>query len=413
MNSLLDRFLRYVAVDSQSNEQSTTHPSSEGQLHLARLLEMELKELGLNRVVLSEKGYLTAEIPANSDKPLPTVGFIAHLDTSPDVSGKDVKPQIFPDYTGEDIALNRAQNIVLKVDDYPELGNYAGHTIITSDGTSLLGADDKAGIAIIMTAVTDILNAADLEHGRIMVAFTPDEEIGHGADFFDVKGFGADFAYTVDGGPVGELEYENFNAALAHVQIRGMNVHPGTAYMRMKNALLLAMELNAMLPVYERPEYTRDYEGFYHLNRLEGSVETALAAYIIRDHDRTRFEQKKAYLKSCVDFLNNKYGELVNLHIEDQYYNMREIIEPVYYIVALAEKAMRKNGITPIIKPIRGGTDGARLSFMGLPCPNIFTGGHNFHSRYEFISLQSMEKSTCVLKSIVKLIAGGEINPAQ
>lgn len=405
MNSLLDRFLRYVAVDTQSNEDSNTSPSTTGQMVLAGLLVNELKEFGLNRIMLSEKGYVMAEIPANTDKQLPVIGFIAHLDTSPDVTGKDVKPQVFSGYDGQDLVLNSAENIILKLSDYPELAAYAGDTIITGDGSTLLGADDKAGIAIIMTAIAEILTRNGFEHGRIVIAFTPDEEIGRGANFFDVKEFGADFAYTVDGGPEGELEYETFNAAIARVDIKGINVHPGTAYMRMKNALLIAMELNAMLPVNERPEYTRDYEGFYHLNKLEGTVESAQAAYIIRDHDRIRFETKKNYLQDCVDFLNNKYGPGTTVQIEDQYFNMRERIEPVYHIVALAEQAMRDNGITPLIKPVRGGTDGARLSFMGLPCPNIFTGGHNFHSRYEFISLESMEKAVRVVKRIIELAA--------
>lgn len=405
MDALLDRFLRYVKIDTRSSEVSGSHPSTPGQMELARLLKDELKTLGLINISLDEKAYLMAELPANTAKNLPTVGFIAHLDTSPDVSGSDIKPQVFVNYDGKDILLNQQENIVMKVEDYPELKDYLGQTIITSDGTTLLGADDKAGIAIIMTTLDYIQKNTDLKHGRIMVAFTPDEEIGQGADAFDVAAFGADFAYTVDGGPLGELEYETFNAAAAQIEIQGINVHPGTAYLRMQNAILIAMELNAMLPVQERPEYTQDYEGFYHLNKFEGSVESAKMSYIIRDHNRQKFEQKKKYMQSCAGFLNQKYGKnCIHLRLQDQYYNMKEKIEPVFHIVALAEQAMRQNGIDPLIKPVRGGTDGARLSYMGLPCPNIFTGGHNFHSRYEFISLDSMEKASQVIRSIIQAI---------
>lgn len=402
MEKLLDRFLRYVRINTQADENSTSHPSTDGQMELARLLQKELGELGVTHVTLSEKAYLMAEIAANTEKKLPTIGFIAHLDTSPDVSGNCVKPLIFSDYDGRDLVLNESENLVLTGKDYPELNNYLGQTIISSDGTTLLGADNKAGIAIIMTAIATILNQPELEHGKIAIAFTPDEEIGQGADFFDIASFGADFAYTIDGGPLGELEYETFNAAIAHIEIKGINVHPGTAYLRMKNAIQIAMELNAMLPANECPEYTRDYEGFYHLNKLDGSVEWAKMIYIIRDHDKIMFDQKKSHLGNCVNILNNKYGkESVNIKMLDQYYNMKEKIEPVFHIVARAENAMLAQGINPIIKPIRGGTDGARLSYMGLPCPNIFTGGHNFHSRYEFISLESMEAA---VKVIIKII---------
>jgi len=408
METLLDRFLSYVRIDTQANEESNSHPSTAGQKELAGLLAKELEKLGLSNITLNDKAYLMAEVPANTDKDLPVVGFIAHLDTSPDVSGKDVQPQIFENYDGQDLILNQAQNLILRVDQYPELGSHIGQTIITSDGTTLLGADNKAGVAIIMTAAASLISNPDSKHGKIVIAFTPDEEIGQGADYFDVHAFGADFAYTIDGGGLGELEYENFNAAMAHIDIQGINVHPGSACGRMKNAILLAMELNGMLPALERPEHTCDYEGFYHLNSLEGSVESARMTYIIRDHDRAKFEQKKAFLEDCAAKLNSKYGEAtINLQITDQYYNMREKIEPVYHIVSLAEKAMLENGINPIIKPVRGGTDGARLSFMGLPCPNLFTGGHNFHSRYEFISLESMEAAVKVIHSIVRLIEGG------
>ena len=407
METLLDRFLSYVRIDTQANEESNSHPSMAGQKELAGLLAKELEELGLSNITINDKAYLMAEVPANIDKDLPVVGFIAHLDTSPDVSGKDVQPQIFENYDGQDLILNQAQNIILGVEQYPELTRHIGQTIITSDGTTLLGADNKAGVAIIMTAAATLISNPDLKHGKIVIAFTPDEEIGQGADYFDVHAFGADFAYTIDGGGLGELEYENFNAATAHIDIQGINVHPGSACGRMKNAILLAMELNGMLPALKRPEHTRDYEGFYHLNSLEGSVESARMTYI-RDHDRAKFEQKKAFLEECAAQLNSKYGEAtVNLQITDQYYNMREKIEPVYHIVSLAQKALLENGINPIIKPVRGGTDGARLSFMGLPCPNLFTGGHNFHSRYEFISLESMEAAVKVIHSIVRLIEGG------
>jgi len=406
MDKLLARFLDYVRVDTGSDDISATHPSTAGQMNLARALEKELFELGLSNITLSENGYLMAELPANTHKELPTVGFLAHLDTSPDVSGKDVKPQVFTNYEGGDLVLNQAENFILKVEDYPELHDYIGKTIITSDGTTLLGADNKAGIAIIVTALAKILNNPGYEHGKVVIGFTPDEEIGQGADYFDVARFGAEFAYTIDGGPLGELEYETFNAAIAQIDIQGVNVHPGTAYLRMKNAMFMAMELNALLPVNERPEYTRDYEGFYHLTRLDGTVECARMTYIIRDHDNHKFAQKKDFLRSCVDFLNHKYGEsCLRLSIKDQYYNMREKIEPVLHIVTLAEQAMIDTGINPIIKPVRGGTDGARLSFMGLPCPNIFTGGHNYHSRHEFICLECMEAAVNVIIRMIELVA--------
>jgi tripeptide aminopeptidase len=374
-------------------------------MQLARILLKELHEIGITQVTLSEKGYLTAEIAANTDEEKPIIGFIAHLDTSPDVSGYNVKPLVFSNYDGADLILNKAENVVITQRDYPELNNYLGQTIIASDGTTLLGADNKAGIAITITAVANIIKNPKIKHGKIVIAFTPDEEIGRGADYFNVAGFGADFAYTIDGGPLGELEYETFNAAIAHVDIKGINVHPGSAYKRMKNAIQIAMELNALIPVNERPEYTCNYEGFYHLNSFDGIVERAKMVYIIRDHDKEMFGQKKNYLKNCIDFLNNKYGEAtLSIEMVDQYYNMKEKIEPVYHIVARAERAMLNNGINPIIKPIRGGTDGARLSFMGLPCPNLFTGGHNFHSRCEFISLESMEAAIKVIINIIEQI---------
>jgi len=409
MDTLQDRFLDYVRIDTRSDDTSATNPSTVGQIDLAKLLGEELQKLGLSNITLNETGYLMAELPANTHKKLPTVGFIAHLDTSPDVSGKNVKAQVFADYDGSDLVLNQSEHFILKVEDYPELRDYIGKTIITSDGTTLLGADNKAGIAIIVTALAKILDNPSFEHGKVVIAFTPDEEIGQGADYFDVIRFGADFAYTIDGGPVGELEYETFNAAIAHIEIEGVNVHPGTAYLRMKNAMFLAMELNALLPINERPEYTRNYEGFYHLTRFDGTVEKARMTFIIRDHDKAKFAHKKDFLHKCVDFLNSKYGpSSIKLTIKDQYYNMREKIEPVFHIVALAEQAMIDTGINPIIKPVRGGTDGARLSFMGLPCPNIFTGGHNFHSRYEFICLESMEAAVKVIMKMIELVAAKE-----
>jgi tripeptide aminopeptidase len=409
MDKLLERFSGYVRIDTGSDDSSTTNPSTVGQINLAKILETELRQLGLSNITLSETGYLMAELPANTHKILPTVGFIAHLDTSPDVSGKSVNPQVFTAYNGRDLLLNQSANILLKVGDYPELHEYVGKTIIASDGTTLLGADNKAGIAIIVTALAQILNNPNFEHGKVVIAFTPDEEIGQGADYFDVMRFGADFAYTVDGGPLGELEYETFNAAIVHIDIQGVNVHPGTAYMRMKNAMFMAMELNAMLPLNERPEYTRNYEGFYHLTRLDGTVECARMTYIIRDHDKVKFARKKEFLQKCADFLNYKYGEgSLKLSVKDQYFNMREKIESVFHIVALAQQAMIDTEVNPVIKPVRGGTDGARLSFMGLPCPNIFTGGHNFHSRYEFICLEDMAVAVYVVIRIIELVAAKE-----
>jgi len=403
MTTLCDRFLRYVRVDTQSCEDSASQPSTPGQLVLAELLKKELQEIGLSNISLSDKGYLMAELPANTDKNIPPIGFIAHLDTSPDVSGRNVKPKVFNNYDGGDLIVDQPAGVVLRTVEYPELRKYIGKTIITSCGDTLLGADDKSGIAIIMTALAELIARPEIEHGKIVVAFTPDEEIGKGTDYFDVAGFGAQYAYTVDGGPLGELETETFNAASATIEINGTNIHPGTAYGRMKNAILIAMELNALLPVDQRPENTADYQGFYHLHKINGTVEHAAVAYLIRDHDRNQFNEKKAYLESCVDSLNAKYANAISLKLEDQYYNMREKIEPVIHIVDLAKQAMLDIGIEPVIKPIRGGTDGARLSFMGLPCPNLFTGGHNFHSRFEFVCLESMEAA---VKVIIGIISG-------
>lgn len=410
METLLDRFLDYVRIDTGSNEDSNQHPSTAGQLQLAKLLENQLRELGLVNVVLSENGYITAILPANTARNIPVLGLLAHLDTSPEVSGKNVRPQVHSHYNGLDLPLNPAQNLILRHDDNPELDNYLGQTLITSDGTTLLGADDKAGIAIIMSCLDHLVKHCQVEHGKIVVGFTPDEEIGRGADCFDVAGFGADWAYTVDGGPIGELEYENFNAATAHIFIHGVNVHPGSAWGKMKNALLIAMELQSMLPPQARPEFTRGYEGFYHLNHLMGSVDQAEMNYLIRDHDRTEFENKKGFMLTCVDMLNDKYGQgTVELKVKDQYFNMKEKIEPVMHIVELARQAMLGLAIPPVIKPIRGGTDGARLAFLGLPCPNLFTGGHNFHSRYEYISLESMQAAVNVLLKIIEMMFHGPI----
>jgi tripeptide aminopeptidase len=406
MERLLDRFLGYVRIDTQSDEDSANHPSTAGQLRLAELLADEMHRLGLTNINFSDQGYLTAEIEANCSHDSPAIGLIAHLDTSPEVSGKAVKPLIFRNYDGQDLMLNPAENLSLRVQDYPELQNYIGQTLVASDGTTLLGADDKAGVAIIMTFLAHIMNKPDLKHGKIVIVFTPDEEIGRGSEYFDVPALGAAWAYTIDGGPLGELEYENFNAAAAHINIIGNNIHPGSAYQRMKNALLIAMELNGLLPVLARPENTRNHEGFYHLNQLGGGVEHSRMTYLIRDHDRVEFEHKKAYLQQCIANLNDKYGSgTIELTIQDQYRNMREKIEPVFHIVQLAERAMSELGIEPIIKPIRGGTDGARLSYQGLPCPNLFTGGHNFHSRHEFICLESMQAAVQVIIRIIELAA--------
>ena len=405
MEKILDRFLRYVAVDTQSNPESETQPSSAKELDLLRLLCQELKAMGL-KAELDQYGYVMATIPSNCDKEIPAVGFIAHVDTAPDASGVDIKPQIIPDYDGSDIPLKGVEGLSLKVSDFPELLDYKGQTIITTDGTTLLGADDKAGVAEIMNAVQYIVEHPEFKHGEIKIGFTPDEEIGRGVVKFDVEKFGARYAYTMDGGAVGELEYENFNAAGATVKIQGRNIHPGYAKGKMLNAILIGMELNALLPVEQRPEYTSGYEGFFHSIGFNGTVESATFSYIIRDHDMALYEQKKAYMQKCVDFINEKYGEgTATVEIKHQYYNMRKEVEPHYHIVEKAKQAMEMEGIVPNIKPIRGGTDGANLSFMGLPCPNIFAGGHNFHGKMEFIPLESMEKASKVILNIISLYA--------
>ena len=405
MEKILDRFLRYVAVDTQSDPESETQPSAAKELDLLKMLCEELKAMGLE-AELDQYGYVTATIPSNCDKDIPAVGFIAHVDTAPDASGADIKPQIITDYDGSDIPLKGVEGLSLKVSDFPELLDYKGQTIITTDGTTLLGADDKAGIAEIMNAVQYIIEHPEFKHGEIKIGFTPDEEIGRGVVKFDVEKFGARYAYTMDGGAVGELEYENFNAAGATVKIQGRNIHPGYAKGKMLNAILIGMELNALLPVDQRPEYTSGYEGFFHIIGFNGTVESATFSYIIRDHDMSLYEQKKAYMQKCVDFINEKYGEgTATVEIKHQYYNMRKEVEPHYHIVEKAKLAMEMEGIVPNIKPIRGGTDGANLSFMGLPCPNIFAGGHNFHGKMEFIPLESMEKASKVILNIISLYA--------
>ncbi|MGG3507001.1 peptidase T [Paenibacillus sp. FSL W8-0187] len=401
---VIDRLITYAQVDTQSDENSNTCPSTPGQLTLGQLLVDELKEIGMQDVTMDENGYVMATLPANSDKPIPTIGFLAHIDTATDFTGAGVKPQIVEQYDGQDIILNRAQNVVLSPRDFPELNGYKGHTLITTDGTTLLGADDKAGIAEIMTAMAYLIQHPELKHGKIRVAFTPDEEIGRGPHKFDVEAFGAKYAYTMDGGPLGELQYESFNAAAALVTCKGKNVHPGTAKGKMVNAAKIAMELNSLLPAEEAPEHTEGYEGFYHLSSIEGDVELTELRYIIRDHDRELFEGRKAKLASIVEELQNKYGaERIILQMKDQYYNMREKIEPVKEVVDIAQTAMEKLGITPIIEPIRGGTDGSQLSYMGLPTPNIFTGGENYHGRYEYVSADNMVLAVQTIIEIVQL----------
>ena len=403
MMNILEKFLRYVAIDTEANPDSKSIPSADKQLRLSEMLVQELHEIGIRDASLDKYGYVMATIPSTVSKKTPIVGFIAHVDTSPDMSGANVKPNIVQAYDGKDIVLNKEKNSILKVKEFPEIANYKGQTIITTDGATLLGADDKAGIAIIMEAAEYLMQHPEIPHGEIKIGFTRDEEIGRGVDKFDVKKFGADYAYTFDGGGIGELEYENFNAAAATITIHGNNIHPGYAKDKMINAILAGMELQAMLPAKERPEYTQDYEGFFHLNNFYGTVENVTMKYIIRDHDKEKFEDKKAIMNRCVDAINERYGTIAKLEMEDQYYNMRSQIEAHFQVVEKAITAMKQAGVTPKIQPIRGGTDGARLSFMGLPCPNIFTGGHNFHGKYEYIPLQSMEKAVEVMINLVQL----------
>jgi tripeptide aminopeptidase len=401
---ILERFLRYINIDTQSDPDSKTFPSTEKQFQLARMLTDELKDVGLTDVSMDEKGYVMGTLTSNIEAKVPVIGFLSHMDTSPDMSGTNVMPQIVNDYNGEDILLNKSTGLTLKTADFPEITQYKGQTIITTDGTTLLGADDKAGIAEIVTAMEYLVIHPEILHGTVKVGFTPDEEVGRGVDFFDVKKFGAEYAYTLDGGEIGELEYENFNAAKAKVLIQGRNVHPGTAKNKMINALLVATEFNSILPVEQRPEFTSDYEGFFHLTKMEGTVENSVIEYIIRDHDRKKFDDKKALVHDIARLINSKYPKgTVKLEIEDQYFNMREKIEPVFHIMEIARKAIKDSGIEPKVIPVRGGTDGSRLSYMGLPCPNIFAGGHNFHGKFEYIPLESMVAATNVIIRIVEL----------
>ena len=405
MEKILDRFLRYVSVDTQSDENSESQPSSAKQLDLLKMLRDELTAMGVE-ATLDEYGYVMATLPSNIDRKVPVVGFIAHVDTSPDASGANVRPQIIENYDGGDIALKGVPGLFLKPSEFPELLAHKGETIITTDGTTLLGADDKAGVAEIMNAVQYMVEHPEFKHGEIKIGFTPDEEIGRGVVKFDVKRFGAEYAYTMDGGEVGELEFENFNAASAKIHIQGRNVHPGYAKGKMKNAILIGMELNSLLPIQQRPEFTEGYEGFFHIISFKGSVEEADFGYIIRDHDRAKFEEKKEVIGKCVAFINEKYGEgTASLEVKDQYYNMRQQVEPYYFIVEKAVKAMEMEGIEARIQPIRGGTDGANLSFKGLPCPNIFAGGLNFHGKMEFAPLESIEKASRVVLNIISLFA--------
>lgn len=403
--TLTDRFLKYVSFTTTSDENTKMTPSTPGQMIFAQYLVEELKSIGLQEVDLDKNGYIMATLPANTDKHIPTIGFIAHMDTSPDMSGKNVKPSIVTNYDGNDILLNEQKLIVLETEKFPEILQYKGQDIIVTDGTTLLGADDKAGLAEIVTAMEYLINHPEIKHGKIRVGFTPDEEIGQGADHFNVAKFGAEWAYTMDGGEIGELEYENFNAAGAKITFNGINVHPGYAKRKMLNSMRVANQFANMLPRHETPEHTEGYEGFYHLVGMEGTVEKTTLSYIVRDHDRDRFERRKKEMQHLVNKINAEFGEnTASLELRDQYYNMREKVEPVKHIVDLAFEAMEAVGVKPNVKPIRGGTDGARLSFEGLPCPNIFAGGHNFHGRFEYVPVQSMEKSMQVIIKIVEIL---------
>ena len=405
MEKIRDRFLRYVAVDTMSNEDSETQPSAEKELNLLRMLRDELVGLGVE-ATLDEWGYVMASIPSNVEEAVPAIGFIAHVDTSPDASGAAIKPQIIPDYDGSDVPLKGVPGLVLAVGDFPELLAHKGETLITTDGTTLLGADDKAGVAEIMSAVQYIVEHPEFKHGKICIGFTPDEEIGRGVVKFDVERFGADYAYTMDGGEVGELEFENFNAASASLHVRGRNIHPGYAKGKMLNAIRIAEEFDALLPPSQKPEYTEGYEGFLHIIGFKGTVEESDVTYIIRDHDSVKFEALKKTMRDCEAFINARYGTgTAVLTIKDQYRNMRELVEPHYHIVEKAVKAMEMAGIKPHIQPIRGGTDGANLSFKGLPCPNIFAGGLNFHGKFEWVTVENMEKAEAVILNIIKLYA--------
>lgn len=404
MSKVVEKFLNYVKFDTRSDEESTTVPSTSKQLVLAEELVKELKEMGLKDVSLDSNGYIMATLPGNIDKNVPVIGFIAHMDTSPEMPGHNIKTKIVENYDGTDIVLNEEQNLILRVEESPEVKDYIGNTLITTDGTTLLGADDKAGIAEIMAAMEYLIQHPEIKHGDVRVGFTPDEEVGRGADHFDVEKFNADFAYTMDGGAIGELEYENFNAASAKIVISGRNVHPGYAKNKMINSMLIAKEIMSMMPENETPATTEGYEGFYHLVSMSGGVEGTQLSYIIRDFDAEKFESRKTFVQDLVNKVNEKYGlGTVAVEIKEQYRNMKEKVEPVKYIVDIAFEAMESVGVKPLVRPIRGGTDGARLSFMGLPTPNIFTGGHNFHGRFEYIPVQSMEKAVEVILKIVEL----------
>jgi tripeptide aminopeptidase len=404
--TLTERFLKYVSFNTTSDENTKMTPSTPGQMIFAQYLVEELKSIGLQDVDLDKNGYIMATLPANTDKEIPTIGFISHMDTSPDMSGKNIKARIVENYDGNDILLNEEKVIVLETEKYPEILQYKGQDIIVTDGTTLLGADDKAGITEIVTAMEYLIAHPEIKHGKIRVGFTPDEEIGQGADHFDVPKFGAEWAYTLDGGEIGELEFENFNAAAAKVTFKGLNVHPGYAKHKMLNSMRVAHQFVSMLPRHETPEHTEKYEGFYHLVGMEGTVEQSSLSYIIRDHDRDRFERRKKEMQHITNKINAEFGEgTATLELRDQYYNMREKVEPVMHIVDLAFEAMESVGVKPNVKPIRGGTDGSRLSYEGLPCPNIFAGGHNFHGRFEYVPVQSMEKAMMVVVKIAELLA--------
>ncbi len=404
--ALVERFLKYVSFDTQSSEETEVTPSTPGQMVFAKYLKEELESIGLEDITLDEHGYLFATLPANIDKPVPTIGFIAHMDTSPDMSGKDVSPRIVQNYDGSDIVLCAEENVILSPSQFPELLDHKGEDLIVTNGKTLLGADDKAGIAEIVSAIVYLKEHPEIKHGKIRIGFNPDEEIGLGAHKFDVEKFGCDWAYTMDGGEVGELEFENFNAASAKITFKGRNVHPGYAKNKMINSIRVANRFCAMLPAHETPEHTEGYEGFYHLISFNGDVEQTTVAYIIRDHDRARFESRKKKIERFVSEINAEYGEATaTLELRDQYYNMREKIEPVMHIIDTAFAAMEAVGVKPNVKPIRGGTDGAQLSFKGLPCPNIFAGGLNFHGRYEFAPIQNMEKAMKVIVKIAELVA--------
>jgi peptidase T len=404
--NITDRFLKYVSFTTTSDEKTNMTPSTPGQMIFANYLVDELKSIGLTEISLDRNGYIMATLPANTDKTIPTIGFISHMDTSPDMTGRNVKARVEKNYDGNNIVLNAEKSIVLETQKYPEILQYKGQDIVVTDGTTLLGADDKAGLAEIVSAMEYLVAHPEIKHGKIRIGFTPDEEIGQGADHFDVKQFNADWAYTMDGGEIGELEFENFNAASAKVTFAGTNVHPGYAYHKMINSMRIAQQFVGMLPRSETPEHTVGYEGFYHLTNMEGTVEKSTLSYIIRDHDRDRFERRKKEISHLVNKINAEFGEgTASIEIKDQYYNMREKVEPVMHIVDLAFEAMEAVGVKPNVKPIRGGTDGSRLSYMGLPCPNIFAGGHNFHGRFEFVPVQSMEKAMMVVVKIAEILA--------